>query len=684
MSGGAQTGNAIVAERNGAVAGAGDIAISAANLDAGRGVLARNTGGDTRVTTTGNVVGRAYEGIAVVHANGAGDITVDARNVSGRTVGISVANNGAGDTDIAVRGLVTGSDAAVVIQSSGDQAVRLTNTGDIRNFGNRSSDLALQLSGGAVSMANTGNILGRLVLLGDTNTVDNRGRWNSMGGVSAFQGSNDRLTNGVGGEIIGGGESSMRETTVWQGLETFENRGLLTLRDGGVGDVISTTANSVLATGSTLRVDIGGQNLADLFRTTGTLNIQTGATLDVNFNQPLALGRYIVAEAAQGLTGEFVFQDRLVSAFIGLQDGYTSTTAYVELSQMRAFEEAGDTPNRRETGRGVDSLEPGNPLFDAIVVMPDDGAARDAFDQLSGEIHPAMRRAMVDDSRLPRDAVLQRLETEAGNGRYWAESYYGRGRVSADGNATRAGRESTGMLFGMDGAAAPGVTVGVAAGWLDSEIELDARNSTGTATNVHGMAYAGYRMDRWSLRGGVAYAWTSVDTERSVAFAGVTDKLTSGYDGSVMQAFLETGYRLPTHGGYVEPFLNLTTIHANTDAFREAGGAARLEGEGARDDLYMSTLGFRVQTERPGAFSARGMLGLRHMNGDLAQAGQHRFPGGGVFTVLTSSHSDLAAVATFEADWQLTPWLAFGATFDGAKGEDGGDHTVTGRFRIAF
>lgn len=684
VSGGAQTGNAIVAERNGAVPGAGDIAISAANLDAGRGVLARNTGGDTRVTTTGNVFGRAYEGIAVVHANGAGDITVDARNVSGRTVGISVANNGAGDTDIAVRGLVTGSDAAIVIQSSGDQAVRLTNTGDIRNFGNRSSDLALQLSGGAVSMANTGNILGRLVLLGDTNTVDNRGRWNSMGGVSAFQGSNDRLTNGVGGEIIGGGESSMRETTVWQGLETFENRGLLTLRDGGVGDVISTTANSVLATGSTLRVDIGGQNLADLFRTTGTLNIQTGATLDVNFNQPLALGRYIVAEAAQGLTGEFVFEDRLVSAFIGLQDGYTSTTAYVELSQMRAFEEAGDTPNRRETGRGVDSLESGNPLFDAIVVMPDDGAARDAFDQLSGEIHPAMRRAMVDDSRLPRDAVLQRLETEAGNGRYWAESYYGRGRVSADGNATRAGRESTGMLFGMDGAAAPGVTVGVAAGWLDSEIELDARNSTGTATNVHGMAYAGYRMGRWSLRGGAAYARTSVDTERSVAFAGVTDKLTSGYDGSVMQAFLETGYRLPTHGGYVEPFLNLTTIHANTDAFREAGGAARLEGEGARDDLYMSTLGFRVQTERPGAFSARGMLGLRHMNGDLAQAGQHRFPGGGVFTVLTSSHSDLAAVATFEADWQLTPWLAFGATFDGAKGEDGGDHTVSGRFRIAF
>lgn len=672
----------VVAQKLGA--GTGDVSVTVGSATGRRGVLANNLGtGATRVVSGGTITGALEEGVFAASA-GAGGVVVDVNDVTGGTLGVRTSNSGSGATEIDISGTVTGASAAVLATSTANQAVRITNSGTIRNTANRSSDLALQANGGQIDVANSGSLLGRLVLQGNITSTVNSGAWNSINGVSQFQGGDDRLSNTASGVITGGVNGSTAETTVWAGLESFTNSGTLDLGDGGTGDLIATSANAMLAATSTLQVDIAGASLSDAFRTTGTLSIAAGAQLEVNFIQPLVVGaRYVVAEALQGLDGEFVFEDRLVSAFLGLRDGYTDTEAYVELAQLRAFEEAGDTPNRRETGRGVDSLDEDNPLHEAILLLPDDGAARAAFDQLSGEIHPAMRRAMVDESRLSREAVLERLEGDGGGG-VWAHGLYGRGRVAADGNATRADRDTGGVIFGADGSIAPGVTIGAAGGWVDSDIGLQRRNSDGTARNVHAMGYAGFRMDRWSLRSGVGYSWTSVETDRSVAFPGVTDRLRAEYDGSVMQAFLEAGYRVPTNGGYVEPFVNLTTIHANTDAFRETGGVARIEGEGVRDDLNMATAGFRVQTAQPGAFSARGMFGVRHMDGDLAQAGQHRFPGGAVFTILTSPHDDIAAVATFEADWQLTPWLSLGAVFDGAKGKDGGDHAITGRLKVAF
>ncbi|GAA0627756.1 hypothetical protein GCM10009422_25970 [Brevundimonas kwangchunensis] len=674
---------AIVAQKLGA-GSAGDVDVTVASATGRRGVLASNQGaGATRVTSTGTITASGTEGV-LAFAAGAGGVSVDVNNVTGGTIGVATSNIGSGATDIAINGLVTGSEAGVLAASSGDQAVRINNDGTIRNSSNRSFDIALQAGGGQIDLTNAGTIFGRLILQGDASNTINRGSWNGIGGQSDFQGSDDRLVNTGSGVITGGSDAATAESSLWQGLESFRNAGVLDLSDGGIGDLIATSANTVFAGGSTLQVDIGGTNLADVFRTTGALTIEAGARLEVGSVQSLSIGqRYIVAAAANGLTGEFDFEERLVSAFLGLRDGYTATQAYLELWQMRSFEEAGDTWNRRETGRGVDSLPMDNPLREAVLVLPDDGAARAAFDQLSGEIHPAIRRAMSEGTRQSREAVLDRLE-EPGEGRFWGHASYQRGRVPGDGNAASTDLTSNSMLFGADGNIAPNVTVGVAAGWLDTDVELDSRNSNGTALNVHAMGYAGVRMDRWSLRGGVGYAWTSIDTERTVAFPGVTDRLRAEYDGSVLQAFIEAGYRMPTNGGYLEPFVNVTTVHANTDAFSETGGVARIVGEGVRDDLTLSTAGFRIRTIPSGPLSARGMVGVRHMNGDMAPTGRHHFPGGDTISILSSLHSDMSMVATFEADWRLTPWLSLGAAFEGAHGDEGGDHAVRGQLKVAF
>src|SRR5690606_28205466 len=111
------------------------------------------------------------------------------------------------------------------------------------------------------------------------------------------------------------------------GLEAFENGGLIRLQDGGTGDSIQTSANTLFLGGSVLTTDIGGLN-SDLFFTTGTVNILPGSVLTVNTVQPLILGhRYVIVQADGGLSGKFDFADQFFTAFIGLHDGYTANSA---------------------------------------------------------------------------------------------------------------------------------------------------------------------------------------------------------------------------------------------------------------------------------------------------------------------------------------------------------------------
>lgn len=671
-------------------AGAGDIDITAAGTVTGgiHGILASNAGsGDIRITSTGSVASAAdgFYGIQAFATDASGDVVIDVNNVSGADAGIRVDNNGVGVTDLTVRGLVQGGRVGVSVFSDDDQDVRIANQGVIRNASGLSSDRAIEASGGFIDFTNTGTLTGDINFQGDNSLFDNRGVWNATGGQSAFGGVDDELLNAATGSILAGTAAGTAELTVFSGLETFYNAGRLTMGDSGTGDQLVTAADTVFAAGSLLQVDIAGLNLADLFATTGTLTLEAGARLDVSFNQPLTLGgRYVVARADGGLTGTFDFQDRLVTAFVGLRDGYTATTAYVEIAQLRTLIEAGETPNQRETARGADSLPGANPLKSALLLLPDDAVAQDAFDQLSGEIHPAVRRAMADDSRLFRDAVLDRLSDERAVGTVWGRALVNERNTDGDGNAAKVEHDGRGLIFGVDRAVSDSLTVGVAGGWFKTDLDLLRRNSAGSTESREVHAYLGGRRDHWRFRAGAGYAMTSTDTRRQIAFAGFSASPRAAYDGSVLQVFVETGYRVPLEGGYVEPFANLTAITAHTHAFHEVEGPAALAVLGMSESLTATTLGFRFQTEGTGDLSLRGSAGWRNLSGDLEPTGRHAFDGGPAFTVLGAVQSDIAAVGALEAQWRLSPNVTLGAAWDGIFGNEGQDHTLTGRLRIAF
>ncbi|NJC41711.1 uncharacterized protein with beta-barrel porin domain [Brevundimonas alba] len=682
VAGSAEVGIAAVQAES---SGAGDIFVAAGSVTGGVGIVTSNAGtGETRITTTGAVVGSVL-GIHSVASADAGNITLDVANVSGAVAGVAVDNVGVGVTDLTVRGLVQGGDLAVAIYSDADQQVRISNEGVIRSSAGLSSDRAIEAAGGGIDFTNTGVLVGDIVFQGDSSLFENRGSWSTGGGDSTFAGLDDDLINAATGSILAGSSAEMQDITFWRGLETFRNEGRVTLGDNGAGDVIMTSANAVFAAGSQLQVDIGGQGGADLFLTTGTLMLNPGARLDVNFVQPLALGgRYVVARADGGLTGTFDFEDRYLSAFVGMRDGYTATTAYIDVAQLRALIEAGLTPNQRETAAGADSLAQTNPLKAALLLLPDDAAARDAFDQLSGEIHPATRGAMADDSRLFRNAVLGRLAADRAEGA-WAQALLDDRRVDGDGNAAETKRDTRGLMFGADRALNTSVTVGLAGGWFDTDVDVSGRASSAENHSLQALGYLGAQVDRWHIRAGIGFASSSLETQRQVSVPGFNASPVAAYKGSAEQAFLEAGYRLPMGGGYVEPFIGVTAIASETEAFTETGGAqGSIIAEAVTDNLVATTLGARFDTGMDGPFSLRGMAGYRGMDGDLAPVGRHAFAGGESFTVLGTANSDIAAIANLEARWSVTSTATVSASWEGVFGNKGEDHAITGRLKIAF
>jgi outer membrane autotransporter protein len=715
-------GNTAIVARQNAAGRDGAIEVTAGDVSGTVGIFAENLGtGQTRITTTGDVIGTESVGILTTAGVNAGDVVIDAMNVTGRSAGISTVNNGLGATDVTVRGLVQGQFNGVNVTSSASQSANIQNLGTIRNSSGQSSDLALSASGGAIDVMNANVLFGTINLSGNSSQTRNFGSWTSIGGTSAFFGADDRLLNAGTGVIVGSGLAGLAETTVWAGLETFLNSGLIRLQDGGTGDSIQTSANAQFLAGSVMSVDVGGLN-SDLFFTTGTVNILPGSVLTVNTAQPLVFGhQYVIVQADAGLTGQFDLADQFMTAFIGLRDGYTATTAFVELAQIRALAEAGLTQNQKETAAGADSLADNDEVKNALLLLPDDAAAIAAFDLLSGEIHPSARTAAVEDSRLPRDAVLNRLSDSQRSGAVWGQAYGGWGRSDDDGNAARLDRDSRGLVFGVDTIVGDMVTLGVAAGWTNTDLELNDRASEGSVESVHGLAYLGAHVGAWRMKAGAGYAETSTDTERRIIFPGVSAERTASYDGSITQAFVEAGYHLLlAWGGHAEPFASVAMVRVKSDAFAENTGLAALSGEAINEDATLTTLGLRFETERTGPFTLRGAAGWRHSTGDLDPVGRHAmerhntvvvgpgpgptsplgaaplsapgagplalpaFDGGSTFTVLGAAQSENAAFLNIQARWRLTPNVSFDLGYDGVLGSNGEDHAVTGGFKVVF
>ncbi len=228
--------------------GQGDVSITnTAKIDAGEiGILAGSAFGNINIQNSGNVTAgyasifafTAYDNSKITISNAAkitsgfigifaatgfydyscGCSTIPdlAQSYYGANSPVSIINTGEIDPAVGIAAITLGANSAISVENKG----------------------AVDAYGGATAIYNAGHITGFVALTNSDDIFINQ-----KGGVfetkltSYFGGGNDLFRNEEGGVVLAATDPKVKETSGFEGLERFENKGRISLQDDAVGDV---------------------------------------------------------------------------------------------------------------------------------------------------------------------------------------------------------------------------------------------------------------------------------------------------------------------------------------------------------------------------------------------------------------------------------------------------------------
>jgi len=482
-----------------------------------------------------------------------------------------------------------------------------------------------------------------------------------------------------------------------------------TIAPGHSIGTLHVSGNYTQVVGSTYEVELDSTGSSDLIDVTGKATLN-GGTVDVVPYPDYAIATpYTILTAASGVTGSFAgASGSYISAFLAPKLTYDANDAFLTIAQSASFASAGLTPNEKAAAAGADSTGPGNPVWNAIALLPSTSDAPAAFDAVSGEIHASVKTGLIDESHFIRDAVIGRLRgtiagdpgvAPANDGKgnrlpapagdrfgVWAHGFGSWGRWDGDGNAATLDRTIGGIFIGGDAVITDDWRLGLAAGYSRSSFDVDGRASSADVDSYTIAAYGGGHIGGLGLRFGAANTWHSIDTSRSIAFPGFADTASASYDARTAQVFGDVGYTIRAGCASFEPFADLAYVNLHTDGYRESGSAGLTAGSDNTDVTYM-TLGLRAATSFDlGGMkaAAHGTLGWRHAFGDTTPFATEAFAGGTAFTVAGVPIAKDAAVVKAGLDFSLSPSAALSLSYAGQIGngttDQGGNATFSVRF----
>jgi subtilase-type serine protease len=484
-----------------------------------------------------------------------------------------------------------------------------------------------------------------------------------------------------------GGSGTVGDTTVAGTIAPGNSIGTLTV-DG----------DYVQLAGSTYIAEVAPPDASDRIEVTGTATLEGGTVRVIDGGSEYLLGQsYGILSAAGGVTGRFADIDsELVSPFLAFGLDYSANSVALDVVRGMALVEAATTPNQRAVAAAADATADSSPLLMTLVQMFPQ-PAQEAFDLLGGEFHPAARAALVEDSRMVREAALARatpllsaLDTGEAATAAWAEAWKSGGSMQGDGNTGALERDGSGVLVGVDHRFAGGWRVGALGGTGRTDIDLRSRASSGDVKHRHLGVYGGNQWGALALRAGVTRADQEVDSERSVAFADVDQFLHTEYDATTTQAFIEGGYAFGRQAWTVEPYLQVARVDVDTDGFTEEGGSAALTGSDAEARTTLSTLGVRFDVNLSGAQPAasglhlRGGIGYRHASGDIHAEGMHAWEDGVAFTVTGAPLAESSTVAEAGIVARLSERSLLEFSYSGQYADEARDHGATVRYSLEF
>ncbi|MBN5279282.1 autotransporter outer membrane beta-barrel domain-containing protein [Serratia marcescens] len=490
--------------------------------------------------------------------------------------------------------------------------------------------------------------------------------------------------------------------------------GSLTARDGGTvapGNSIGTlnvAGNVSFEPGSRYAVEVGPNGQSDRIQSSGSATIGGGEVAVTLENSPNLLTQsevrsllgqqYTILSAQQGVSGQF---DTVAPNYLFLGTGLSYQPTGVTLSVGRngtSFASVAQTSNERAVAAAADALAAGNPVYESLLGSGTVGEARQAFRQLSGQIHADIASALVNDSRYLREALNGRLRQAEGlasssaikadEGGAWAQLLGAWDHASGDANATGYQASTYGVLVGLDSAAADDWRLGVATGYTRTSLH-GGYGSKADSDNYHLAAYGDKQFGALALRGGAGYTWHRIDTKRSVNYGVQSDRDTAKYSARTEQLFAEAGYSVQGEWLNLEPFVNLAYVNFENNGIAESGGAAALRGDKQHTDATVSTLGLRADTEwqvsAGTTVALRSELGWQHQYGGLERGTGLRFNGGNAPFVVDSvpvSRDGMVLKAGAEVAVNENATLSLG--YGGLLSQNHQDNSVNAGFTWRF
>ncbi|TPO20305.1 autotransporter domain-containing protein [Mesorhizobium sp. CU2] len=551
----------------------------------------------------------------------------------------------------------------------------------------------------------------------------------TLNGVNTYTGE----TTVSGGKLIIGddshaGASLASAVTVGNGgsLGGIGTISGLTVNQGGAvgpGNSIGTltvTGDVTLAAGSIFAVEIAGNGSSDRIAADGKATLGGGQVevraLDSRTSYKTGQ-TYTILTATGGIDGSFDPTVLSKSAFLSAQLSQDANSVDLTIARTKdaSFASIADSPNGKQTGAALDTLEQSGPslvLYNKLLSLSaDEGGA--AFDQLSGEIHGSTVSGLITDSQKLRDAIGSRLDA-AFNGtspaplpimaygddaslttaaipteRFaaWGSAFGSWGSIDGDGNTAKLSHSTGGLVTGADGFVTDDWLLGMLAGYSHSSFKTDRGDSSASSDNYHLGVYGGAEWGALALRTGLAYSWSKIDTGRSVAFPDFADNLSGSYRAGTTQVFGELGYTIKAGGIALEPFANLAYVDLDTDGFSEHGGAAALNVEGGSNDVTFTTLGLRASGDFDlGGLRAtgHGTIGWLHAYGDTAPAITQAFEGSASFTVTGAPIASDSAILEAGLDFAITPAARLGITYNGQVARETRNHAFRADLDIKF
>ncbi|QPI31270.1 autotransporter domain-containing protein [Serratia sp. CMO1] len=371
------------------------------------------------------------------------------------------------------------------------------------------------------------------------------------------------------------------------------------------------------------------------------------------------------------------------------------------------FQTVAESGNQWNTAGALSTLAQSGPslaLYNSLLLLsaPE---AREAFNQLSGEVYPSMQSNLIagstqlfnvlnqrmlrlfDNDGLPVPPLAMSLvqPAQAQNSGVWGQTFSSWGRNSGNGNVGKLDGNTTGFLLGADRKLADhNVRIGGYFGYSRGDYDVDSRRSKADTDNYHLGLYAAGQQDAFSLRGALGYTWHKIEGKRNVDFSGFSDRLKSDYDANSLLAFTEAGYRFGQPEMNVEPFINLSYIRLHTDSFQESGGAAALSVRNETMNTFYSTLGVRGVTELPKNVSLYGSLGWQHAYGDKNTSSRMAFAGSDAFVTQGQAVDDNVMVGDIGVSVKLSRAATLDVGYQGQFGADTRVNSVNANLRWSF